>query len=170
MRIVFALLWGTFLTIALPIVAQEDNPMLKHGLSLLETPYVAHTLEDGEEETLVINLHQVDCTTFVEYVLAMSLCPSQGKDMPEEDFIENLRQIRYRDGKINGYTSRLHYFSDWINDNVRKGIIEDVTAVHSSFTTNLFLSYMSTHPELYKQLKDSPENVAVMSGYEKALS
>ncbi|KAA6341329.1 hypothetical protein EZS27_010864 [termite gut metagenome] len=170
MKIAFALLWGAFSTIALSIVEKEGNPMLKNGLGFLEVPYVAQTLEGGEKETLVVNLHQVDCTTFVEYVLAMSLCPSQGEDMQKEDFIKNLRHIRYRDGEINGYPSRLHYFSDWINDNVRMGIIEDVTAAHSSTTTHLSLSYMSTHPELYEQLKNFPENVAVMFGYEKALS
>ncbi|KAA6311079.1 hypothetical protein EZS27_037728, partial [termite gut metagenome] len=120
MKFVLALLWGAFLTVA-PIAAQEDNPVLKNGLAFVGIPYAAHTLEGGEEETLVINLHQVDCTTFVEYVLAMSLYPPpQGEAMREEVFSENLRQIRYRDGKINGYTSRLHYFSDWINDNVRR--------------------------------------------------
>ena len=100
----------------------------------------------------------------------MALCPQQGDEMQEGDFARNLQRIRYRDGKIDGYTSRLHYISDWINNAVRQGLLEDVTATYSPFKQKLSLSYMSTHPELYKSLKNSPENVAQMAKYEKALS
>ena len=58
---------------------------------------------DGEEE-LVIRTDAVDCLTFVEYTLAQALGSS---------FTENLQKIRYRDGIIDGYPSRLHYTSDW---------------------------------------------------------
>jgi hypothetical protein len=170
MKIVLALLLGIFLTVVLPVNAQKRNPVLENGLSFLGTPYVAYTLEESEEETLVVNSNGVDCMTFVEYVLAMSLCPPQKKDIEGVEFREYLRQIRYRDGKMEGYTSRLHYVSDWINDNIRKGLIEDVTTVYSSFMDTLSLSYMSTQAKSYKQLNHSPENVSKMLEYEKALS
>lgn len=144
--------------------------MLTNAQTFIDTPYTAHTLEMDDEEDLIINCDEVDCTTFVEYVLAMSLCPTQGKDMREGDFAENLQRIRYRDGKIDGYTSRLHYIADWINNGVREGIIEDVTAANSPYTQKLSLSYMSTHPQQYKQLANSPANVSKMAGYEKALT
>ena len=64
------------LAIASSVSAQETgNAMLKYGLNFLKTPYVAHTLEVNEEEKLVVNFDEVDCTTFVEYVLALSLSP-----------------------------------------------------------------------------------------------
>ncbi|KAA6343997.1 hypothetical protein EZS27_008360 [termite gut metagenome] len=170
MKMVLALLLGVFLTGFLPINAQKRNPVLENGLSFLGTPYVANTLEEGDEETLIVNSNGVDCITFVEYVLAMSLCPSKEKDMTTAEFRKYLRQIRYRDGKIEGYTSRLHYVSDWINDNIRKEFIEDVTAAYSSFIDTLSLSFMSTHAEYYKQLDRSPENRNKMLEYEKALS
>jgi hypothetical protein len=170
MKIVFALLSGAFLTVFLPIHAQKRIPMLENGLSFLGVPYVARTLEESEEETLIVNSNGVDCITFVEYVLAMSLCHSQKKDMGAAAFRKYLQQIRYRDGKIEGYTSRLHYVSDWINDNIHKGFIEDVTTGHSSFIDTLSLSFMSTHTAYYKQLDRSPENVSKMLEYEKALS
>jgi hypothetical protein len=170
MKIIFALLLGVFSTVVLPVNAQKRNPMLENGLSFLGTPYVANTLEEGREETLIVNSNGVDCITFVEYVLAMSLCPSQERDMTTAEFRKYLRQIRYRDGEIKGYTSRLHYVSDWINNNIRKGIIEDVTAAYSPFMDTLSLSYMSTHAEYYKQLNRSPENVSKMREYEKSLS
>ena len=65
------------MAIASSVSAQEtDNPMLKYGLNFLKTPYVAHTLEVNEEEP-VVNFDEVDCTTFVEYVLALALSPSR---------------------------------------------------------------------------------------------
>ena len=149
---------------------QEANKMLNNGLGFLNTPYVAHTLEVNDTEELVVNCDEVDCTTFVEYVLAMSLCPEQGDNMLESDFANNLQSIRYRNGEINGYTSRLHYTTDWIGDNIRMGIIEDVTAAKSPETITVSVSYMSANPDKYKHLKDSPENVAAMAGYEKQLS
>ena len=64
------------LAIASSVSAQEtDNAMQKYGLNFLKTPYVAHTLEVNEEEKLVVNFDEVDCTTFVEYVLALALSP-----------------------------------------------------------------------------------------------
>lgn len=133
--------------------------VLSNGLKFIGTPYVANTLEVNDEEKLVVNLNQVDCTTFVEYVLAQSM---------EGDFTRNLQRIRYRNGKIDGYTSRLHYIADWVENGIRQGIIEDVTAIHSPHWQKLSISYMSTHPQLYKALKSSPENVKRMEEYEKA--
>lgn len=158
-----ALLGGT-------AVAQETNLMLANGQTFINTPYAAHTLEMDDAEDLIINCDEVDCTTFVEYVLAMSLAPQQGDAMQESDFAENLQRIRYRDGQINGYTSRLHYISDWIKNGVKGGFLEDVSAANSPYTKKLSVSYMSTHPEKYKQLANSSTHVAQMKGYEKALT
>lgn len=141
--------------------SNESDPMLRIGKSYLGTRYVANTLDRNEVEQLVINTKEVDCLTFVEYTLAQALGSS---------FADNLQRIRYRDGIINGYPSRLHYTSDWIDNGLRNGFLTDVTARNSSRTTKLSLSYMSTHPKQYKKLADSPENVTQMAEYEKALS
>ena len=150
---------------------EKNNAMLNNGINFLDIPYVAHTLEatDGEEE-LIINCDEVDCTTFVEYTLAMALSPTEDGQVAEGDFATNLQKIRYRDGKINGYPSRLHYIADWVNNGVRNGFLEDVTTAYSPYTQKVSLSYMSSHPELYKQLSKSPENVAKMKEIEKSLN
>lgn len=89
------------LAIASSVSAQEaDNAMLKYGLSFLKTPYVAHTLEVNDEEKLVVNFDEVDCTTFVEYVLALSLSPVKDGAIDKADYARNLQSIRYRDGKL----------------------------------------------------------------------
>ena len=115
--------------------SNESDPMLRIGKSYLGTRYVANTLDRNEVEQLVINTKEVDCLTFVEYTLAQALGSS---------FADNLQRIRYRDGIINGYPSRLHYTSDWIDNGLRNGFLTDVTARNSSRTTKLSLSYMST--------------------------
>lgn len=108
--------------------------MLKYGLNFLKTPYVAHTLEVNEEEKLVVNFDEVDCTTFVEYVLALALSPVKNGTIDNADYARTLQSIRYRDGKIDGYTSRLHYIADWVNNGVRHGFMEDITAANSPDT------------------------------------
>lgn len=160
---------------ALAIMASasaQDNSdvMLSNGIKYLDVPYVAHTLETEETEELIINCDEVDCTTFVEYVLAESLSPTEEGQVAEGDFAINLQKIRYRNGEINGYTSRLHYISDWINNGVRNGFLEDVTASKGSDTEKLSISYMSSNPQLYKQLANSKENVDKMTEIEKSLT
>ncbi|MDL2212669.1 DUF1460 domain-containing protein [Bacteroides sp. OttesenSCG-928-D19] len=158
--------------VAMPAIAQqiEANPMLNNALLFIDTPYAANTLEVTEKEELIINADEVDCTTLVEYVLAMALCDEQGDDMMESDFAENLEKIRYRGGIVDGYTSRLHYITEWISDNVKKGTIEDVTATKSKEVLPVFVNYMSTHPQLYKHLANSPENTSKMAQIEKQIS
>ncbi len=167
------LLAAAFLTAAAPMAAQDINLMLGNAETFIGTPYAVHPL-DGDDmldtEELNYMCDEVDCTTLVESVLAMSLCPEQGNDMKEADFAQNLQKVRYRDGKIDGFTSRLHYISDWINNGVRNGFLTDVTAVSSPHTMKLSVNYMSTHPEQYKQLARSKENVAKMRAYEQALT
>lgn len=159
------------LAIASSVSAQEtDNAMLKYGLNFLKTPYVAHTLEVNEEEKLVVNFDEVDCTTFVEYVLALSLSPVKNGAIDKTDYARVLQKIRYRDGRINGYTSRLHYIADWINNGVKHGFMEDVTAANSPDSIALSLNFMSSHPKSYRQLASSPENVSKIESIEKALS
>ena len=53
--------------------------MVAIGKTFIGTPYVAKTLEIGEIESLVVNLQGLDCTTFVENVLAFGLL-LKGKD------------------------------------------------------------------------------------------
>ncbi|MDR0895473.1 MAG: DUF1460 domain-containing protein [Prevotellaceae bacterium] len=144
--------------------------MISNGLQFLNVPYVAHTLEVNNDEELVINSDEVDCTTFVEYTLAMSLCPVVDGEISEIDFIDKVQALRYRNGKVDGYTSRLHYTTEWINHAIARGYLTDITALHSADTQTVSLSYMSSHPDLYKQLRTSPANVTKMKSIEQTLS
>jgi hypothetical protein len=143
--------------------------MVKAALSLLDTPYVEATLDVNEEEELVVNLHELDCTTFVESCFALSRAAQY--DFPDyEYFTRELRKIRYRNGIIEGYTSRLHYTSDWIFDNRGKDIIEDISYALGGKRLKVNVHYMSSHADAYPALKKNPEDVKIMAGIEKRIN
>lgn len=123
------------------------------GKTFIGTPYVAKTLEVGTTESLVINLHGLDCTTYVENVLAFGFLLKDGK-ADFDDFAKALETIRYKDGNLDGYSSRLHYFSEWIANNESKGILKDITAEIGGTEITKEINFMSTHRDLYPFLKD----------------
>ena len=123
------------------------------GKTFIGTPYVAKTLEVGEEESLVITLEGLDCTTYVENVMAFGLIKE--KPGPNFDsFVKTLEKIRYRDGMLDGYGSRLHYFTEWISDNEEKGLVQNITASLGGVEIDKKLNFMSTHRDLYPYLKE----------------
>jgi hypothetical protein len=127
--------------------------MASIGQSFLDAPYKAHTLEVEGKERLVVNLKEFDCVTFVENTLALSRCVKLKKTTFDE-FKKQLQLIRYRSGKLNGYPSRLHYFSDWIDDNEKKGIVKNITQGLGGVPFDKTFNFMSTHRDAYKQLKN----------------
>ena len=117
-------------------------------------PYVAHTLE-GAEEVLTVNLDELDCTTFVDVVLALSFTAGERR-MGWQDFVYNLRRMRYRQGDVRGYGSRLHYNCDWAMDNIHRGNIEDATRNMPKCNYIIrSIDYMSRHRDSYPALADS---------------
>jgi len=139
------------------------------GKSFIGTDYVANTLEKGDKEELVINLTGLDCTTFLENALTFARCIKEGKTS-FKDYQNNLQKIRYRDGIINGYPSRLHYFSDWIYDNIKKGIVNDETKLIGGEKITFSVNFMSNHPDSYQKLKDNPELITEIKKQEKEIS
>lgn len=149
--------------------ATNGTLMVKIGFYLEETPYVAHTLEPDSSEQLVINLRELDCTTFAENCLAITRALKSG-DPSWERFIAELKKIRYRNGKLGTYTSRLHYFSDWIFDNNEKKIIKDMGQEIAQTIYVNKVNFMSTHPGSYRQLKDNPGFIEEIKKQEEKIS
>jgi len=134
----------------------------------LGMPYVEKTLEIGETESLIINLKGFDCTTYVENVLAFSLL-LQNNGRQFENFAKNLETIRYRNGELNGYPSRLHYFSEWIRNNEQKGLVKDITNSLGGKEHQKHINFMGTHRALYPFLADD-QNYKEMRIVEKELA
>lgn len=128
------------------------------GKRFIGRPYVPHTLDVTPTERLVINVRQFDCTTYLETVLALALAWHQVPDRAsrprfEQAFRTCLTQLRYRNGQIDGYASRLHYFSDWLRDNERKGLLWDVTGdLPGNMLVTKPVSYMTRATYRYPRL------------------
>ena len=188
-RILFGLLFccaGTFISCAQG--TQSDKGIFESYLNSVQTvdelcsdilmdetakfflgvPYVGKTLE-YEPERLIVNLREMDCMTFVENVLALAEASASGTPS-WQTYLEKLQQIRYRDGKIEDYTSRLHYTSDWIYENEKKGLIADITKEIGGVPLAMDVSFVSTHPGSYMQLQSHPEYIAVMAKEEKEIN
>lgn len=139
------------------------------GLAFPGTPYLAHTLEAVGEEHLVVNLQGVDCTTFVEYAAAMALCVAEG-NTGFGDFARQLAKLRYRGGVIDGYPSRLHYFTDWLKDNEGKGYIDIISDRIGDRELDTETGFMTSNPGSYRQLGENPEFLDKMAQVEKEIS
>lgn len=126
------------------------------GRLFLGAPYAAGTLEGDREERLVVNLRAFDCVTFVEAALALAIVIGQGlKDFSA--FLARLERIRYRNGRCVGFASRLHYFTDWLNDAGRKGILRDITASLGGLAYEKTLNALSSNRERFPALADRRE-------------
>lgn len=134
----------------------QGDTILHFARQFIGTPYVAKTLDKNKKETLVINTRQLDCTTFVETILALSQTSrEQGKDFTT--YCRHLESLRYFDGQQKGYLSRLHYFTWWIEDNVQRGnIIPIEDKRYATASKSLQLYYMSKHYQSYPQLRSRP--------------
>ncbi|MBD3409848.1 MAG: DUF1460 domain-containing protein [Ignavibacteriales bacterium] len=126
------------------------------GRSFIGVDYQAHTLDAPGPEMLVAYLGGLDCMTFVEASLCLTRVSRKG-DPTFDDYLAELRLVRYRDGAIDGYPSRLHYFCDWIRDNESKGIVEDVTEKIGGVPYEPNVGIMTAKPDRYEKLKNNPE-------------
>ena len=149
----------------------KTNFPLYFARKFLDVPYVAHTLEVNDDEQLVINVEELDCTTLVETVTALTLCAYR-KEFTYAAYQNALRNMRYRDGVINGYPSRIHYFTDWIMSNQQAGIVSEIQQPNPPFTAvqTVKVSYMSEHPQSYKALKAHPEYVSEIREMEQRIT
>ena len=150
---------------------RTTNYQLFFARKFLGRPYVAYTLEVLDEERLVINTRQLDCTTLVENVTALTLCAYRNL-YTYRDYLNALVAMRYRHGVINRYTSRIHYFTDWIIENTKAGIVTGIQSPNPLFTAvqTVKVNYMSEHPQSYKALRAHPEYVTEISQMEQRLN
>jgi hypothetical protein len=122
----------------------------------LGASYVEGLLDRSQNETLFTSLQEFDCVLFVETVLAMARGIAS-KDYSPITFTTNLQQQRYENGEINGYCSRLHYFSYWIEDNQRRNIVTDITKDLGGISLDKTLNFMSENWKKYPKLVSSEQ-------------
>ncbi|MEA5139894.1 N-acetylmuramoyl-L-alanine amidase-like domain-containing protein [Arcicella rigui] len=112
--------------------------------SFLNRPYKAYTLETGSDEKLTVNLKEFDCSTFVETCVAMGLTYNKN-DISFNKFKNYIKKLRYYNGHVKGYDSRIHYFSDWIYVHNQDGLLEDITQNLGGIPYTKNINFLSTH-------------------------
>ncbi len=100
------------------------------GQALVGTRYKHFTLEiDNRIESPSVNFQGMDCWTFFEIALGFARMLNQPEsNWTPERLLYYVEMDRYRSGQCTGeYLSRLHYLEDWLYDNDRRGLVEDMT-------------------------------------------
>ncbi|MBI4418966.1 MAG: DUF1460 domain-containing protein [Ignavibacteriales bacterium] len=139
------------------------------GVSFLGTEYVARTLEVPGPERLIVNMRGLDCVSFYENALVLARCIKKGT-MTFVNYRDELKFIRYRGGVIDGYSSRLHYTSDYFYDNEKKGVWSDITRSLGGIPYRKTIKYMSTHRDQYRQLRENPANLEAIRKIEEEIT
>jgi hypothetical protein len=144
-------------------LAQPDVPLGRAAIRVGELaagiPYQPYTLEEylrsgGSplQEPLTISLSSFDCVTLVETCLAVARLARGGGSPSWSSFGKEIERIRYRGGERRGYASRLHYFSEWIADGEKRGLLKDVGADLGGAEDTRPLYFMSEHRDRYPAL------------------
>ncbi len=100
------------------------------GNALVGTRYKHFTLEiDNRIESPSVNFQGMDCWTFFEIALSFARMLNEPEpNWTPERLLHYIELDRYRGGACTGeYLSRLHYLEDWLYDNDRRGLVEDLT-------------------------------------------
>ena len=131
------------------------------GETFVGSVYIPATLEAPGPEHVVINLRALDCVTFIENALALAhfvrQAPRDVLDRREDamrTYQDLITRLRYRDARLDGYPSRLHYFSEWLADNERRGALDIVTQELGGVVDPEPISFMTGHRGAYRQLSD----------------
>jgi cell wall-associated NlpC family hydrolase len=137
----------------LPENRDIGTQVLRMSESFMGTPYVAGTLEGNATEKLVCKFDGLDCTTLVESAIALAVAKAENPTY--EGYKSELTKLRYREGNIDGYASRLHYILDWMYENEKRGRLEDITEKVGGVPFKKEINFMSNHANLYASLGET---------------
>jgi hypothetical protein len=133
---------------------------IKVGELALGTPYVPNTLEayikaggdPTRNEPVTVSLTKFDCVTLVESCLAVARSSDEKTPPTWQRYTHEVERMRYRHGKREGYSSRLHYFSEWISDGQSRGLVHDLGQELGGINDPRPLRFMTEHRSSYPAL------------------
>jgi len=149
-------------------VASVGALMQNLGVRLRGRPYLEGTLDTGSSESLVVRLDGFDCVTFIETTLALARGIRAG-DSTYAGFARRLAKLRYRNGTLQGYCSRLHYFTEWMADNEEKGLVERIDDTLGGRRMADTIDFMSTHRGSYDRFATNDSLYACVQAMEDSL-
>ena len=130
------------------------------GRALVGTPYKGFTLEiDDRIEAPSVNLNGLDCWTFFEVALGFArMLDEPRENWTPETLLKYIEQDRYRGGVCNGsYLSRLHYLEEWLLDNDRRGMVQDLTRSLGGVRASHSATEMTINWRSYRYLRANPD-------------
>jgi len=153
------------------------------GQAFVGTPYKNFTLEiDNRIEAPSANLNAVDCWTFFEISLAFArMIEEPQENWTPQRFLHYIELDRYRGGQCTGeYLSHLHYLEDWLADNDRRGLVDDLTrslggvsVPHAAREMTVgwrHYRYLAANPSLRAPLRTMEERVSSRPLYQNLKS
>ena len=129
------------------------------GRSLVGTRYVNYTLEiDDRIEAPSVNFDGLDCWTFFEAALGFArMIDEPQSNWTPQRMLHYIEQDRYRGGRCTSdYLSRLHYLEDWLYDNDRRGLVNDLTANLGGVRVPHAAREMTVMWKSYRYLRNNP--------------
>lgn len=139
------------------------------GEQFTGAPYIVGPLDQTEDEVLVCRLDGFDCFTFIESMLAMARGIKQ-QEYDFESYAQRMLEQRYRDGQMNGYCSRMHYFSEWIADNEERGNVRNVSEEIGGRRLPKELTFMSENRESYPRFAENDSVYQCIQDMERDLA
>jgi hypothetical protein len=129
------------------------------GRWLVGTPYKGSTLEiDDRVEAASCNMLGLDCWTFFETSLAFArMVDEPVENWTPQTLLKYIERDRYWDGKCTGdYLSRLHYLEDWLRDNDRRGLVQDLTRSLGGVNVSNAATEMTKNWRSYRYMRANP--------------
>jgi hypothetical protein len=133
--------------------------------TFIGTPYEHGCLDRNSQECLEVNLCELDCWTFMENSLAIALAEPGSF----QSYKTHLQDLRYWGGNVNGYGSRIHYFTGWLLQNEKRGLLKDMTESMGGIPYKKTIGYISARPGKYPKIKD-PENLKALRASERRIN
>ncbi|MDJ0840985.1 MAG: DUF1460 domain-containing protein [Acidobacteriota bacterium] len=159
-----------FISVVSRLQDQASQPfgslVVAAGGVFLDKPYEGKTLECAGPEELVVRFASFDCFTLMETALALARTVKKGEPTLA-DYSRELTRLRYRDGRLDGWPSRLHYTSDWAADNQKRGLVRDITRSIGGQPYGKRIDFMTTHRQSYQQLASDDNHRAMQRVEEK---
>lgn len=137
------------------VASRESSTALRTlgiARTFLGTPYVKGCLDHNKEELLTVNLRQLDCWTFVENSLAIA----QSDVGDFAGYQAHLQQLRYWGGNIDGYGSRIHYFTGWLLQAEKNGLLDDLTQELGGIPYHKKIGYITARPDKFPKVQQAP--------------